>query len=207
MPLHRNVQQQQQTGVAASKLQDLLCNPRLSQLLQHPPAADLTARQELVIAACITALQQLGLALQNPPDAATAHHQLSAMLQQEAAHNVGKLLVWTLQRPEQLEPGETSDWQAFGAVTASVTAIWALSSLLLSSMFTAFGEANSSSSGAATLAVELTQQLRRSGKLRDAAGFEKARTLCCCSVVALSAMLLPLPFCPPAGKGSCIDWV
>jgi hypothetical protein len=85
--MYRNVQQQQQqqqqAGTAARKLQDLLRCPRLSLLLRQPPPAHPTETQGQLIAACITALQQLGQTLHSLPDSATAHQQLGAALRHE----------------------------------------------------------------------------------------------------------------------------
>jgi hypothetical protein len=158
-------QQQQPDAVdAASKLQELLLTPRLSQLLQQSPPAEPTADQWQLLASCSYALQDLENSLQQLQQSSSAAAAIGAeplmsiLLQRDVAHNAAALLSRTLQQPELVKASEANDT---AAAVPSMTAVWFdahKAVMALASVLYRIGKT------AAPLTVDFTQQLERSGK-------------------------------------------
>jgi hypothetical protein len=157
----------QNAGSAACTLQRLLRDPRLVQLLQQPPPADLNEQQQLLLGPCCVALKQLEDFIPESVGSGTAVQQLSGVLRHEAAHSAAVLMAWVQQRPELLQPEvfyASLKLQISWPTIVSVTAVWVMSRSVLDKLVPAVYRVSSSS--AAALAAEMTQQLGRSGGLR-----------------------------------------
>jgi hypothetical protein len=154
----------------ARRLKALLSSSILSQLLQRTPPAALTAEQEGQLKRCCDVLNQLEAALHEAP---SLRMQLAdAMLKQQAACNIGSVVTWVQQQPEQQlsdlravvvpgHQGSVSITHAAGGATASV---WAAGLHLVESFAVEAYEQNSESVGSCSLATTLTQQLDQSGE-------------------------------------------
>lgn len=190
MPSTNGLQQhqQQQAVPAARKLQELMRGPRLPQLLQHPPPASPTAQQRQVMVTCMLAVQRLDqalLAARGAAAAAAAGQLLGSLLRLDAVHNTAALVAWALQRQEQLQ---RVGMQA--VITDPLTAIWAFA---LPAVMTQIGlVVELSSSSAAQLAIDATQQLERSGEKDEDGKMILCRTVVWCMLRLIQSVGLNL---------------
>jgi hypothetical protein len=92
-------------------------------------------------------------------ESVTAGQQLGSVLKVEAAHNPAALLVWALQRPEQLRTQETRS----GEISFdTVTGVGSLALAVLKVQLSILEQLPDSS--AAQLTSDFTKQLKQSGE-------------------------------------------
>jgi hypothetical protein len=156
--------QRQSAGFAACTLQGLLRDLSLVQLLQQPPPVDLNSQQLKLLGNCCVALKDLEEFLPESVGSGTAVQQLSAVLRHVAAPSAAVLMAWVQQRPELLQPEAFYTSMQIKVLWVSVTAVWVMGRRFLEKL--AFAVHRVTSSSAAALAAEMTQQLGRSGGLR-----------------------------------------
>jgi hypothetical protein len=137
----------------------------VSQLLQRTPPAVLTAEQEAQLLHCYDVISQLADALQGAPP--FRMQLVDAMLKQQAACSIGRLVTWVQQQPEQQQlhvramAGSAPVTSAAGSTTAP---IWAFGVILLEHFAASAVLHMTDSAGSCNLAANLTQQLDQSGE-------------------------------------------
>jgi hypothetical protein len=162
----RRIKQAEELAV---RLRVLLSGSTMSQLLQHPPPAALTAEQEAQLLSCSNLMSQLTTALDEASSLST--QLIDAVLKQQAAYHVGSLVAWVQQQPEQ----QLSELRV-------VAAAWLMDSAPVAPQCAAIGRtclmwddgvqllqqfawmSRPENAGACNLAASLTQQLDQSGK-------------------------------------------
>jgi hypothetical protein len=142
----------------------------MSQLLQRTPPAALTAEQEAQLFLCCNLINQLAAALEEAPS--LKMQLVDAMLKQQVACNVGSLVTWVQQQPEQqLVVTAVVGNQGSAPVTCtggSTTGIvWTAAVHLLAHFAVVAFQHIRESAGACNMAASLTQQLEQSGKARS----------------------------------------
>jgi hypothetical protein len=153
----------------ADRLRALLSSSIISQLLQHTPPTALTAEQDAQLLSCWNVISQLKTVLNEAPSLGV--RLVDAMLKQQVACNVGGLVMWAQQQPEQqlidVRAVATAGHQGSArnpcVVSGTIAAIWAAGVQLLGRFAAAYLH-NTESAGACSLAAKLTQQLDQSGK-------------------------------------------
>jgi hypothetical protein len=164
--------QTKQVEDAAIDLNSLVCSPRIERLLQRPLPARPTAAQQAALASCSDALRKLVMSLpqdfRNILDKGAMLALISSVLQHQAAYNIGVLLAWLQQQPQQLAAALQSE----GMRAASVQNCWCGGMLVLQVVALmrlrategCTAEHNSAVlCGAGTLAANMTQQLQQTG--------------------------------------------
>jgi hypothetical protein len=153
---------------AARRLKALISSPIMSQLLQHTPPAALTAEQAAHLSSCCIVISQLQDSFRGAPLLTT--QLVDALLKQQVAFNVGHLVTWVQQQPEQqlldltavvAVAGRNGSVDISGGRTAHA---WAAGVSLLWRIAVAAAEHNAQSMSLCSLAATLTQQLDQSGK-------------------------------------------
>jgi hypothetical protein len=166
----RPAQRIKQAEEIARSLNSLLSSSIMSQLLQRTPPAAFTAEQEAQLLRCCNLISQLEAAWH---EARPLKMQLfDALLKQQVACSIGRLVAWVQQQPEQ----QLADFRAVavaghqGSAPATIAAgsasasIWAAGVYLLEHFAVVAFRHNSDSAEACSLAANLTQQLDQSGK-------------------------------------------
>jgi hypothetical protein len=168
----RPAQRIKQAEEIARSLKSLLGGSIMSQLLQHTPPrpAAFTAEQEAQLLRCCDVISQLEAAWH---EARPLRLQLlDAMLKQQMACSIGRLVAWVQQQPEQqlsglkavAVAGHQGSAPATVAAGSASASIWAAGVYLLEHFAVVAFRHNSDSAEACTLAANLTQQLDQSGK-------------------------------------------
>jgi hypothetical protein len=146
----------------------------MSQLLQHTPPAALTAEQQAQLSRCCELISQLQAAWHEAPS--LKMQLVAAMLKQQAASNIGSLIAWVQQQPEQQLLGLDMGAAAAGrqlrsapvpcAAGGLIASMWAAGVHMLKHFATADADLQRTgeSAGAFSLAASLTQQLDQSGE-------------------------------------------
>jgi hypothetical protein len=161
----RRIKQAEEAGRI---LKALLSSPVISQLLQRTPPAALTAEQEAQLSRCCNVIQQLSGAVDEAPS--LSMQLMDAMLKQQVVCNIGRLVTWVQQQPEQqrldLEAAAAAGRQGSYTYAAgrTPTIIWAAGVHLLTHFAAVAKMHVRESAEACSLAENLTQQLDQSGK-------------------------------------------
>jgi hypothetical protein len=158
-----------QAEEAARRLKALLSSSIMSQLQHRTPPAAVNAEQEAQLSRCCSVITQLSDAFVDAPS--LKKQLLDAMLKQQVASDIGSLVAWVQQQPEQQRldltavagAGHQGSAPVAFAAGAATAPIWADGVHLLDH-FAAAALHTSPSAGACTLAKNLTQQLAHSGK-------------------------------------------
>jgi hypothetical protein len=160
----RPAQRIKQAEDVARKFKALVNSSTVSQLLQHTPPAAVTAEQEAQLVRCCNVTSQVEAALYEAP---TLRIQLvDAILKQQVACNIGRLVTRVQQQPEQqlVEMRAVAVAGREVAAGRSTASIWAVGVHLLNRFAAVAFLQNTQSAGACSLASTLTQQLDQSGK-------------------------------------------
>jgi hypothetical protein len=156
MPVSRRVKEAED---AACKLASQLRSPVMTQVLQRPPAVLCSLQEVEQLSKLWQVSERLCQALQETHMAETAH-MLDAVLQQQAAHSAGTVLVWAQQQPEQLLTTITA-----GLHGVESTA-WLYGVRLIDKVITAARTLQDSSSTlTGRIVMRLTEQLEQSGRM------------------------------------------
>jgi hypothetical protein len=167
----RRTQQQQQAEDAARKLHTILQSRQVVQLLQQPPAAQLTEQQVTHLSSCLKHMQRLLDAL--PSNAETAEtadagQKVAAVLQKhKACYSAGMLIVWLLGVPTQPQRQQhlPLDFLLQEDATGIALAImWHKASMIVRTMCAAIQEIKPRAA-AGEAAVLFLEQLEQAGEL------------------------------------------
>jgi hypothetical protein len=139
----------------------------MSQLLQRAPPATLTAEQQAQLLRCYNVIIQLEAALHEAPS--LKMQLVDAMLKQQVACSVGRLVAWVQQQPVQQQSdvravvvvGQQGSAPVTGAAGSTTSNVWA-AGVHLVEFFAVVAFLHNPES--AELTANLTQQLDRSGK-------------------------------------------
>jgi hypothetical protein len=158
-----------QAEAVACDLQKHLKSSTLSQLLQCPPSASLTADQEAHLYECCRLLGQLEEPLLEK-EPALQLRLLDAILQKQALCGAVTLIAWMQQQPEQLLPLRSSALQLPGIAAlregGGMGAVsWAAGVNVLIYAVEIASRLDFSSAAARQTAAGITQQLDQSGNL------------------------------------------
>jgi hypothetical protein len=163
----RPAQRIKQAEEVARRLKALLSGSIMSQLLQRTLPAALTAEQVAQLSSCWNVIDQLQAALDKAP--ALRLQLEDALLKQQVACNIGSLVTWVQQQPQQqlldvravAETGQEGSAQVtWGGRFASIRS----AGMLLLGRFAVAVLRDPEAAGACSVTANLTQQLDQSGK-------------------------------------------